>query len=72
MKLTNERSLCTGTTTTTISIVLASCLSEIPDRICLPARERLLGILAGTGLWYSNIADGEQSYINEVDEDNVA
>ena len=27
----------------------------------LPARERLLGILAGTGLWYSNIMDGEQS-----------
>ena len=27
----------------------------------LPARERLLGILAGTGRWYSNIMEGEQS-----------
>ena len=32
--------------------------------LSLPARERLLGILAGTGLWYSNIMDGEQSNMN--------
>jgi len=29
----------------------------------LPARERRLGDFAGTGLWYSNIMDGEQSNI---------
>ena len=30
----------------------------------LPARERRFGIFAGTGLWYSSMAEGEQSNIN--------
>ena len=47
----------------------AACLSRISIKRTrdgkmyesLPARERLLGILAGTGRWYSNIMEGEQS-----------
>ncbi len=30
-------------------------LGEEEDRLCSPARERRLGILAGTGLWYRSI-----------------
>ena len=33
--------------------------------VCLPARDRRLGIFAGTGRWYSNMVEGEESNIEK-------
>lgn len=41
------------------------------DGGCSPALDRRFGIFAGTGLWYSNIMDGEQSNIRRADGDAV-